>query len=102
NTELHPHMLRKLFDLFLSFLRYVEPSSNCLMPGGVKLPEKRNTSKKKSVAVAVPIPPIRKIEPMAEVAGRVEDFAPLDVELVETKEQRQLFRDLVRESIFSC
>ncbi|MFH1155155.1 MAG: Druantia anti-phage system protein DruA [Pseudomonadota bacterium] len=69
--------------------------------GVLKLPEKRNTSKKKSVtvtvAVAVPIPPIRKSEPLAEVAGSVEDFAPLDVELVETKEQRRLFRDLVRD-----
>jgi hypothetical protein len=65
--------------------------------GVLKLPEKRNTFKKKSVAVAVPIPPIRKTEPLAEVTGSVEDFTPLDVELVETKEQRHLFRDLVKD-----
>lgn len=63
--------------------------------GVLKLPEKRNTSRKKLVEKQISL--IRKAAPRAELTGSVEDFSPLDVELVETREQRQMFRDLVKD-----
>ncbi|WP_373497880.1 DUF4338 domain-containing protein [Desulfococcus sp.] len=60
--------------------------------GILKLPEKKRTGKngpQKSIAEAACE------EPFSRLAGSVEDFGSLDVERVETREQRDLFRDLV-------
>jgi len=58
------------------------------------LPEKRNTQHKNTSKITTTL--TRRDEPWTRLSGSVEDFAPLDVELVQNQEQRQLFRDLVQ------
>jgi len=60
--------------------------------GIVKLPEKRKegyTGPRKSIAI------VRPALFYSALTGSVEDFAPLDVQRVRTREQRELFKDLL-------
>ncbi len=60
--------------------------------GILTLPEKRGSGAKppKKTIAAVPCD-----EPYSTLSGSVEAFAPLDVQRVQTREQRDLFKDLV-------
>jgi hypothetical protein len=60
--------------------------------GFLSLPEKKNcgyTCQHKRIAK------VRPDQPYTALTGSVEDFAPLDVQRVRTREQRELFKDLV-------
>jgi hypothetical protein len=60
--------------------------------GILALPEKRKdgyTGPRKSIAK------VRPAQPYSAFTGSVEDFAPLDVQWVRTREQRELFKDLL-------
>jgi hypothetical protein len=60
--------------------------------GILKLPEKRKegyTGPRKSIAKVHPN------HPYSALTGSVEDFAPLEVQRVRTREQRELFKDLL-------
>jgi hypothetical protein len=60
--------------------------------GEIKLPGKK-TTKTKGAAKCIVIPEPEK--PLCVLTGKVDEYLPLQVQLVETKEQRLLFRDLV-------
>jgi hypothetical protein len=60
--------------------------------GFLKLPEKRKDGYKgprKSIAK------VRPDQPYSDLTGSVEDFTPLDVQRVKTREQRELFKELL-------
>ena len=60
--------------------------------GILRLPGKKECQRRKSPKEVMPVTQER---PWADLAGSVEAFAPLEIELVKTPEQRRLFRDLV-------
>lgn len=62
--------------------------------GLLKLPERREIRRKKG---ARRIAPAGDAPPWAGLRGSVERFAPVEVERVESREQRRMFRDLVRQ-----
>jgi hypothetical protein len=60
--------------------------------GILELPGKRKdgyTGPRRSIAEVQPE------KPYSALTGSVEDFSPLDVELVQTREQRELFKELL-------
>jgi hypothetical protein len=61
--------------------------------GFLKLPERQQTGPRKGTRRH--IAPVTQDPPWAAVSGSVGAFLPLDVELVKTQKQRQLFKDLV-------
>jgi hypothetical protein len=61
--------------------------------GFLKLPESRQTGPRKGTRRH--IAPATDDQPWAGLAGSVGAFLPLDVELVKSRKQRQLFKDLV-------
>ena len=61
--------------------------------GFLKLPESQQTGPRKGTRRH--IAPSTETPPWAELAGSVGAFLPLDVEFVESQEQRRLFKDLV-------
>lgn len=60
--------------------------------GILKLPEKKRSGWNGSQKT---IPDVPCKEPYSNLTGSVEDFLPLDVQRVQTREQRDLFRDLM-------
>lgn len=60
--------------------------------GVLTLPEKKSCGSSKPRKL---IAPAEEGQVHSELTGSVEEFAPLDVELVENRQQRQLFRDLL-------
>jgi hypothetical protein len=62
--------------------------------GLLKLPKKRETRRKK---IARKIAPAGGTQPWTHLTGSVERFAPVEVDLVEGREQRVLFQDLIRQ-----
>lgn len=60
--------------------------------GRLTLPTKQQT---KPVGSVTSVPHTARGEPGAPLTGRVETFAPVHVDLVETAETRQLFRELI-------
>lgn len=60
--------------------------------GILSLPAKKSSSK---VRIRKRIPPPEKVAPPTQLTGSVEQFAPIDVELVQSQAQRRLFRELV-------
>lgn len=62
--------------------------------GLLKLPKKREIRRKKSTRR---IAPAGGAQPWTDLTGSVERFAPVEVELVKSREQRRLFRDLIRQ-----
>lgn len=63
--------------------------------GFLTLPEKRNTQHKSRPEVTM-APPTNGDEPWKQLSGSAGEFAPLDVELVRSREHRHLFRELVQ------
>lgn len=61
--------------------------------GFLKLPERQQTGPRKGTRRH--IAPATGDQPWTRLTGSVGAFSPLDVELVETQKQRQLFKDLV-------
>jgi hypothetical protein len=61
--------------------------------GELKLPEKRQIRRKKTARRIAAVP---ESEPWSALVGSVETFAPVEVDLVENREQRRLFGDLLR------
>jgi len=62
--------------------------------GLVNLPAKKNSIKGKN---SKPINPLNSDQPWLKLSGNVDDFTPVDVELVENTEQRKLFQGLIQE-----
>jgi len=60
--------------------------------GVLKLPDKKSCGSSKPRKL---IAPAEEGQVHSELTGSVEEFAPLDVELVESRQQRQLFRELL-------
>lgn len=60
--------------------------------GVLTLPEKKSCGSSKSRKL---IEPAEQGQVHSQLTGSVEEFAPLDVELVESRQQRQLFRELL-------
>jgi hypothetical protein len=60
--------------------------------GVLTLPEKKSCGSSKSRKL---IAPAEQGQVHSQLTGSVEEFAPLDVELVESRQQRQLFRELL-------
>ena len=60
--------------------------------GVLRLPDKKSCGSSKPRKC---IAPAEKRQVHSELAGSVEEFAPLDVELVESRQQRQLFQKLL-------
>ena len=60
--------------------------------GLLKLPEKKRSG---STGPRNIIPPSPCQEPWSRISGSVEEFLPLDVQLVRDKKQRNLFKDLI-------
>ena len=61
--------------------------------GALNLPEKREIRRKKSARRIAPAP---EAPSWAALTGRVETFAPVEVEPVESRQHRDMFRDLLR------
>ena len=59
----------------------------------LKLPAKRKTGVKKNSKKRITVTQCK--QPYSKLTGSVEEFAPLEVELIKTLEQRQLFKDLI-------
>ena len=62
--------------------------------GLISLPEKKNSIKGKNTK---PTKPLNSEQSWSKLSGKIADFAPVDVELVESPEQRELFRGLIQE-----
>ena len=60
--------------------------------GVLRLPDKKSCGSSKARKL---IAPTEQGRVHSELSGSVEEFAPLDVELVESRQQRQLFRELL-------
>lgn len=60
--------------------------------GVLTLPDKKSCGSSKPIKL---IAPAEEGQVHSELTGSVEEFAPLDVELVESRQQRQLFRELL-------
>jgi hypothetical protein len=60
--------------------------------GVLRLPDKKSCGSSKPRKL---IAPTEQGRDHSELSGSVEEFAPLDVELVESRQQRQLFRELL-------
>jgi len=63
--------------------------------GILRLPEKKECQRRKS---SKEITPVTQERPWADLTGSIEAFAPLEIELVKTPEQRRLFRELVTQN----
>ena len=60
--------------------------------GVLTLPDKKSCGSSKPMKL---IAPAEEGQVHSELTGSVEEFAPLDIELVESRQQRQLFRELL-------
>lgn len=63
--------------------------------GILRLPGKKECQRRKSPKE---ITPVTQERPWADLTGSIEAFAPLEIELVKTPEQRRLFRELVTQN----
>lgn len=66
---------------------------NLEVAGVISLPEKKNSIKGKNTK---PTMPLNGAQPWSKLSGNIEDFAPVDVELVENPKQGELFQGLIQ------
>ena len=62
--------------------------------GLISLPDKKNSIKGKNTK---PAKPLNGEQPWSKLSGSIDDFAPVDVELVKSADQNELFQSLIQE-----